>query len=107
VHFPLLLVLSLPGGVSDEKVITRVEPEDCTPDPRKVGSAITPDGKDLQRLDSLKGKSKAAVLRLLGHPARVEFWKDGREVWVYPWPAHADVRFRSNKVESTFYSSGY
>jgi hypothetical protein len=65
------------------------------------------DESDLARLASVEGKSKAVILKVLGHPAGVEFRPDGEELWTYPWCAICCVRIRNGVCTSTFYTAGY
>jgi hypothetical protein len=66
-----------------------------------------PDAADLARLQSVEGKPKAVILRLLGHPARVERRPGGEEVWDYPWCAACRVWVRNGACTGTFYTAGY
>jgi hypothetical protein len=66
-----------------------------------------PDDADLARLRSVEGKPKAVILRVLGHPARVQRRPDGEEVWDYPWQAACRVWVRRGVCTGTFYTGGY
>jgi hypothetical protein len=66
-----------------------------------------PTAADLARLQSVEGKPKAVILRVLGHPARVERRPDGEEVWDYPWCAACRVWVRKGVCAATFYTAGY
>jgi hypothetical protein len=65
------------------------------------------DETDLARLKSVEGKSKAVILRVLGHPSGVERRPDGEDLWTYPWCAVCCVRIRNGVCTSTFYTAGY
>jgi hypothetical protein len=66
-----------------------------------------PNAADLARLRSVEGKPKAVILRVLGHPARVERRPDGAEVWDYPWCAACRVWLRQGVCTGTFYTAGW
>jgi hypothetical protein len=78
------------------------------PDPRLARPLERwPDAADLARLRSVEGKPKAVVLRVLGHPSRVERRPGQEEVWDYPWCAACRVWFRKGLCTGTFYTAGY
>jgi hypothetical protein len=78
------------------------------PDPRLARPlGRWPNAADLARLASVEGKPRAVVLRVLGHPCRVERRPDGEEVWDYPWCAACRVWIRSGVCTGTFYTGGY
>src|SRR5262249_61980549 len=65
---------------------------EAQPDPRQARPlAHWPNAADLARLESVQGKPKAVVLRVLGHPSRVERRPENQEVWDYPWCAACRV----------------
>jgi hypothetical protein len=66
-----------------------------------------PNVADLARLQSVEGKPKAVVLRILGHPAIVNRRPNGEEVWDYPWCAACRVWIRKGVCTGTFYTAGY
>ncbi len=66
-----------------------------------------PNDGDLARLSSVEGKPKAVILRVLGHPCRVERRPDGEEVWDYPWLACCCVWVRNGMCTGTFYTAGW
>jgi hypothetical protein len=66
-----------------------------------------PNDANLARLQSVEGQSKAVILRVLGHPSRVERRPDGEEVWDYPWLAACRVWIRRGVCTGTFYTAGY
>jgi hypothetical protein len=66
-----------------------------------------PTQADLDRLQSVKGRSPAATIRILGHPSAVGPGVDGSEVWDYPWLAACRVWFRNGVVIATFYTAGW
>jgi hypothetical protein len=66
-----------------------------------------PNGGDLARLQSVEGKSKAVVLRVLGHPSRVERRPDNEEIWDYPWCAACRVWIRKGVCTGACYTAGY
>jgi hypothetical protein len=78
------------------------------PDPAKA-HALTrwPDNADMARLQFVEGRSKAVILRVLGHPCRVERRPDGEEVWDYPWPGACRLWIRKGRCTGTFYTAGY
>lgn len=81
---------------------------DAEPDPAQARPLDRwPNADDLARLESVEGKSKAVILRTLGHPYRVERRPDGEEVWEYPWSAACQVRVRRGVCTGTFYTGGY
>ena len=100
--FPFMFVVSLTlllaAGCST--ATTRPDPKLSRPLDR------WPNGDDLRRLQSVKGQSAAQVLKILGHPAKVER-DEQRESWSYPWRAAAIVYFRNGLVTDTFYTAGY
>jgi hypothetical protein len=78
------------------------------PDPRQARALDrSPNAADLARLRSVEGKPRAVVLRVLGHPSRVERRPDGEEVWDYPWCAACRVWIRGGVCTGTFYTGGY
>ena len=66
-----------------------------------------PNDDDLARLQYVEGKPKAVILRVLGHPCRVERKPDGEEIWDYPWCAACWVCVRKGVCTGTFYTGGY
>jgi hypothetical protein len=66
-----------------------------------------PNAVDLARLQSVEGKPKAVILRVLGHPMWVERRPDGEELWDYPWCAACRVWIRNGVCTGTFYTAGY
>jgi hypothetical protein len=81
---------------------------EAQPDPRQaIELAHWPNAADLDRLQSVEGKPKAVILRVLGHPYRVERRPDGEEVWDYPWCAACRVWIRKGVCTGTFYTAGY
>jgi hypothetical protein len=81
---------------------------EAKPDPRQAQAlGRWPNAADLARLRSVEGKPKAVVLRVLGHPSRVERRPDGKEVWDYPWCAACRVWIRKGVCIDTFYTAGY
>jgi hypothetical protein len=81
---------------------------EARPDPslaRELGR--WPNAGDLARLKSVEGKRAGVVLRVLGHPSRVERRPGGEEVWDYPWCATCRVRLRGGVCTGTFYTGGY
>jgi len=78
------------------------------PDPRQAHALDRwPNAADLARLRSVEGETKAVVLRVLGHPSRVERLPGGEEVWDYPWCATCRVWIRKGVCIGTFYTAGY
>jgi hypothetical protein len=81
---------------------------EAEPDPRQaIELDHWPNAADLNRLQSVEGKSKAVVMRVLGHPYRVERRPDGEEVWDYRWCAACRVWIRKGVCTGTFYTAGY
>jgi hypothetical protein len=74
---------------------------------RASKNVICPNAGDLARLQSVKGKPKAVVLQVLGHPSRVERRSNNEEVWHYPWSAACCVWIRDDFCTGTFYTGGY
>jgi hypothetical protein len=78
------------------------------PDTRKAATREHwPTDEEFTRLVSAVGQSRAQVLRLLGHPRRVQRWSDGREAWEYPLLAACFVSFEKGRCTSFFYTGGY
>jgi hypothetical protein len=83
-------------------------PTESEPDTRKARQLDHwPNARDLDRLKSVEGKSRAQVIRVLGHPKQVERRPDGTEVWDYPWLAACRVWIKGGVCTGTFYTSGY
>jgi hypothetical protein len=100
-----VLALLTPSDLGDPGRWAAVE---AGPDPsqaRPLGH--WPDAADLARLASVEGKPRAVVLRVLGHPCRVERRPDGAEVWDYSWCATCRVWIRQGVCTGTFYTGGY
>lgn len=88
---------------SDSEVVIDVQP-----DPTQARQLDRwPNDEDLARLQYVEGKPKEIILRVLGHPRRVERKPDGEEVWDYPWCAACWVCVRQGVCTSTFYIGGY
>jgi hypothetical protein len=66
-----------------------------------------PTQADLDRLESVKGKTRIETIKILGHPATVAIREDGSERWDYPWCAACSVWFRNGVVVETFYTGGW
>src|SRR5262249_36217283 len=78
------------------------------PDPRRaVPLDRWPNEEDLVRLQSVEGKPKTVILRVLGHPSRVERRPAGEEVWDYPWCAACRVWVHKGVCTGTYYTGGY
>jgi hypothetical protein len=72
-----------------------VEPNPALAKPRLLGEV------EMEALlRSAQGKSREAVLRLLGHPHRVLPLRDGREIWVYQWNEQCTLTFRGGICDS-------
>jgi hypothetical protein len=96
---------SCPRQPNDEIYEVVIETE---PDPTKARVLDRwPNDKDLARLQFVEGKPKAVILRVLGHPCRVEHRPDGEELWDYPWCASCCVWVRNGVCTGTFYTGGY
>jgi hypothetical protein len=108
--FLAAVLLAAFAGIGDPSAPARPAPPpaESEPDPsRSVPLDRWPNDADLTRLRSAEGKPKATVLRVLGHPSRVERRPDGAEVWHYPWCASCRVWIRKGVCTGTFYTSGY
>jgi outer membrane protein assembly factor BamE (lipoprotein component of BamABCDE complex) len=93
----------------------------CQTGPRTAGGVIAtepdtslakplgrwPNDEDLARLESTKGKTKAEVLAILGHPKKVSFNPEGVEMWDYPWLAVCRIWLKNGIVSNTYYDAGY
>lgn len=105
--FALLVVLGmgLPSGPSkpSHRAVIEAMPDTTLAQPLDRW----PNAADLDRLQSVEGKSKATVLRVLAHPSRVERRRGGEEVWDYPWLAACRVWIRNGVCTGTFYTAGY
>ena len=66
-----------------------------------------PNAADLERLQSVEGKSRVVILQVLGHPSRVGRRFNGEEIWEYPWCASCRVCIRQGVCTGTFYTAGY
>jgi hypothetical protein len=105
----LVLTLLVGTGASsgprqpNHEVVTEAEPDPGRA--RPLGR--WPNAADLARLRSVEGKPKAVILRVLGHPARVERRPGGAEVWDYPWCAACRVWLRRGVCTGTFYTAGW
>jgi hypothetical protein len=64
-----------------------------------------PTERDLARLRSVIGSPKFRVIALMGHPKAVSF-RDGREVWDYPWTAACRVIFEGDRAVDVYYETG-
>src|SRR5438874_1736644 len=72
---------------------------ELTPDTRQARPLDHwPTQADLDRLQSVQGRTPAATIRILGHPSGVRRGPDGSEVWDYPWLAACRVWFRNGLV---------
>ncbi len=104
----LLTVLAGPGGSSGLRQPAPRVAAEAEPDPSRARPLDRwPTAADLARLQSVEGKSKAVILRVLGHPARVARRPGGEEVWDYPWCAACRVWIRRGVCTGTFYTGGY
>jgi hypothetical protein len=105
----LLGALAVPGDSSGPlQPGAQVAVAAAEPDPARARPlGRWPDAADLARLRSVEGKPKAVILRLLGHPSRVERRPGGAEVWDYPWCAACRVWVRNGACTGTFYTAGY
>ena len=104
----LLSACAVPGDSSGPRQPSAQVAVEAEPDPARARPLDRwPDAADLARLQSVEGKPKAVILRVLGHPARVERRPDGAEVWDYPWCAACRVWVRDGACTGTFYTAGY
>jgi hypothetical protein len=106
----LAITLGLPVCLGVASVPRRPPPRpvDVEPDTSKaIPLDRWPNDADLARLKSAEGKSKAEVIRLLGHPRKVERRPDGTEVWDYPWVAGCRVWIKDGVCTGTYYTGGY
>ena len=106
---PLLLTaLITPGDSSGPRHTCFRLVAEAEPDPSRARPLDRwPNAADLARLQSIKGKPRAVILHVLGHPSRVERRPDGEEVWDYPWCAACRVWIRQGVCTGTFYTAGY
>jgi hypothetical protein len=79
---------------------------DVQPDPGQAGPPGWPSHALVEDLATVKGKTPAQTIRILGHPSKIEQRGDV-VVWEYPWLASCKVTFRNGVVVDTFYTSGY
>ncbi len=81
---------------------------EAQPDPNRARQLDHwPNAADLTRLQSVEGKSKGVILKVLGHPSHVERRPDGEEVWHYPWCTSCCVFIRQGACTGTYYNGGY
>jgi hypothetical protein len=92
----------------DAALIAEVAALNAQPDPRLARPLDRwPNEADLARLQSVKGKPKGTILRVLDHPNRVELRPNGDEVWDYPWLASCRVWIRNGVCYATDYDAGF
>jgi hypothetical protein len=104
----LLTAFAVPCDSSGPRPPSAQVAVEAEPDPARARPLDRwPDAADLARLRSVEGKPKAVILRLLGHPSRVERRPDGEEVWDYPWCAACRIWVRRGACTGTFYTAGY
>ncbi len=102
IAFAGLGVASLPPRASFQVAV------ESEPDTTKAKALDRwPDDRDLAKLQSVEGKPKWQVIRVLGHPRHVERKSDGTEVWDYPWCAACTVWIKNGKCSGTLYTGGY
>ena len=78
------------------------------PDPRRSQQLDHwPNAADLTRLQSVEGKSKGVILKVLGHPYSVVHCPNGEEVWHYLWCTSCSVSIRHGVCTGTYYDGGY
>jgi len=102
--FGLMPAIGLPVG--PPRTNSHVAPND-QPDPRRARPALCPTENHLNRLRSCEGMQKWKVIQTLGHPKALRQYKDGSEIWEYPWMACCSVSFKNGVCVSTFYTGGY
>ena len=104
----VLLATVAVGGSSVPRPRSPTVVMENEPDTRKARPLKSwPTEQDLARLNSAKGRSRAGVLALLGHPCAVERRANGVEEWAYPWVAGCRVRFEKGVCTGTFYTGGF
>jgi hypothetical protein len=87
----------------------RVPPQgEVKPDPHQSQPLDhTPTQADIDRLESVKGRTASETIRILGHPMWVDRQKDGVETWEYDWSASCTVWFKNGVVKEVNYDGGY
>jgi hypothetical protein len=89
----------------NEPASTQVE---LKPDPRQARPLDRwPTQADIERLESVKGRTPTETIRILGHPCAVEPTEDGSETWDYPWVAACRVWFKNGVIDDVLYTAGY
>jgi hypothetical protein len=82
--------------------------EDARPDPRQsVPLDHWATEADIKRLESVKGRTAAETIRILGHPMSVDRHEGGKEIWDYDWCASCRVWLKNGVVEDVFYTAGW
>ena len=66
-----------------------------------------PSADDLEKLERLKGKGPAEIIKSIGHPNRLEFDEVGVSRWHYDWPAACYISLKGDVVDDWFYTAGY
>ena len=66
-----------------------------------------PSADDLAKLERLKGKGPAEIIKSIGHPNRLELDEVGASKWHYDWPAACYISLEDGVVVEWFYTAGY
>ena len=66
-----------------------------------------PNAEDLAKLERLKGKGPTDIIKLIGHPKRLELSENGDWKWHYDWQVACYLSLKNDVVDRWFYTAGY
>ena len=66
-----------------------------------------PNAEDLAKLERLKGKGPTDIIKLIGHPKRMELGENGASKWHYDWQAACYLSLKHDVVDGWYYTAGF
>jgi len=66
-----------------------------------------PNADDLKKLEQLKGKGSADIIKSIGHPKQLTPKEDGSVTWRYDWQAVCELYVKNDIVVRWYYNAGF